>query len=622
VNELETYARTLAEQNGLDPEFVARIAQTESNWNPKAVSKAGAMGVMQLMPGTAREMGVDPTDPLDNIRGGVTYLAKLHKQFGGDPTLVAAAYNAGPGAVQKAGGVPNFPETQKYVQKVVGDAPVDESRLVAQEQPVDESRLVAHGTGEQVGPGQAALIAGGRGLDRLAAGLRQIVPEGVRNAVDALGNKMGMAAPPSIDPAVQAANTAAYKNVQEQQPGATLAGELPQMMAAKTPLGMAAMGALEYGTPAERALNAGSGYLGAKAGQYIGSAVSRAITPFRGMGEQVTGATKALLDKYGISGLPGQITGSAPLQWIESTLAKLPGGGAIRSAAAAQQQGLNRATMEAMGGSGSAVTPEAVNAAKAGFGKTFDAAAAPVTVQIDRAAATDLMKVEGDYYKNLSPDQRGIVRQYVDDILSHSETGMPGDVYQKARSRIAARAASTNDSELKNALTAVYKSLDNAFDRSAGEDAASAMNTARGQYRVAKTLEPLANVTGDVSPARLATAAKNLPGDLAQLGQTMKGLPDSGTAQREFYQRLMTASPGALVGAGVGIGSGDPTEGLKWGAATMASQFAGPWLASQLLTRAPTRAYLTNGLLSPAAERALKRLGVSGGGLLGLEATR
>jgi hypothetical protein len=619
VNELETYARTLAEQNGLDPEFVARIAQTESNWNPKAVSKAGAMGVMQLMPGTAREMGVDPTDPLDNIRGGVTYLAKLHKQFGGDPTLVAAAYNAGPGAVQKAGGVPNFPETQKYVQKVVGDAPVDESRLVAQEQPVDESRLVAHGTGEQVGPGQAALIAGGRGLDRLAAGLRQIVPEGVRNAVDALGNKLGMAAPPSIDPQVQAANTAAYKNVEQQQPGATLAGSLPLALAAKTPLGLAGMGALEYGTPEERALGAVGGYAGGKAGQYIGSAVSRAITPFRGA---VTGATKALLDKYGISGLPGQITGSAPLQWIESTLAKLPGGGAVRSASEAQQQALNRATMAAMGGTGDAVTPEAVQAAKAGFGKTFDAAAAPVTVQIDRAVANDLMKVEGEYGKNLSPDQRGIVRQYVDDILAHGESGMPGDVYQKARSRIAARAASTQDSELKNALAGIYKSLDNAFDRSAGEDAAAAMNTARGQYRVAKTLEPLSSVTGNVSPARLATAAKNLPGDLAQLGQTMKGLPDSGTAQREFYQRLMTASPGALVGAGVGIGSGDPTEGLKWGAATMASQFAGPWLASQLLTRAPTRAYLTNGLLSPAAERALKRLGVSGGGLLGLEATR
>src|SRR6185437_8427234 len=154
---------------------------------------------------------------------------------------------------------------------------------------------------------------------------------------------------------------------------------------------------------------------------------------------------------------------------------------------------------------------------------------------------------ENDYYKNLSPDQRSIVKTYIDDILSYGENGMPGDVYQKARSRIAARAASTSDSELKSALTGVYKALDRGFDASAGADAAAAVAQLRGQYRVAKVLEPLANVTGDLSPARIANAGKGLPGDagdLAQLGARMKSLPNSGTMQRLMYQGILSGGVG------------------------------------------------------------------------------
>lgn len=100
--------------------FARAIAAAESNFDPKAVSRAGAMGLMQLMPATAVAMYVeDAFDPRENIHGGVRYLRVLTNLFDGDLVKVIAAYNAGPGAVQRAGGVPNFAETKAYVERVL-----------------------------------------------------------------------------------------------------------------------------------------------------------------------------------------------------------------------------------------------------------------------------------------------------------------------------------------------------------------------------------------------------------------------------------------------------------------------------------------------------------------------
>lgn len=100
--------------------FARAIAAAESNFDPKAVSHAGAMGLMQLMPATAVAMYVeDAFDPRENIFGGVRYLRVLTNQFDGDLVKVIAAYNAGPEAVRRAGGVPNYRETQTYVQRVL-----------------------------------------------------------------------------------------------------------------------------------------------------------------------------------------------------------------------------------------------------------------------------------------------------------------------------------------------------------------------------------------------------------------------------------------------------------------------------------------------------------------------
>ncbi len=119
------YAKAIddaASANGLDPAFVRKIVAAESGGNPHALSPKGAVGLMQVMPQTAADYGVtNPQDPEENIKAGIAHLARLNAKYGGDQTKIAAAYNAGEGAVDKAGGVPNFPETQAYVQKVTGN---------------------------------------------------------------------------------------------------------------------------------------------------------------------------------------------------------------------------------------------------------------------------------------------------------------------------------------------------------------------------------------------------------------------------------------------------------------------------------------------------------------------
>jgi soluble lytic murein transglycosylase-like protein len=108
-----------AEKHRVDPALVRALITAESNWNTGALSDKGAQGLMQLIPSTARLMGVaNPFDPEQNVNGGVRYLRMLLERYNGDVTKSLAAYNEGPGAVDRFGGVPNYRETRDYVRKV------------------------------------------------------------------------------------------------------------------------------------------------------------------------------------------------------------------------------------------------------------------------------------------------------------------------------------------------------------------------------------------------------------------------------------------------------------------------------------------------------------------------
>ncbi len=112
-----------AASNGIDPALLKGLVSQESGFDPNARSGAGALGLTQLMPGTAAALGVtNPLDPAQSLQGGAKYLRQQLDRFGGDEKLALAAYNAGPGAVARFGGVPPYRETQNYVSSVLGKA--------------------------------------------------------------------------------------------------------------------------------------------------------------------------------------------------------------------------------------------------------------------------------------------------------------------------------------------------------------------------------------------------------------------------------------------------------------------------------------------------------------------
>ena len=116
--EFEPIIATAAQKHGLQPAILKAVINAESGFRPQAVSRSGAQGLMQLMPGTARALGVDPLDPAQNIEGGARYLRQQIDRFG-SLDLALAAYNAGPGAVMRSGGIPPYAETQRYVDNVL-----------------------------------------------------------------------------------------------------------------------------------------------------------------------------------------------------------------------------------------------------------------------------------------------------------------------------------------------------------------------------------------------------------------------------------------------------------------------------------------------------------------------
>lgn len=123
--EVDKLLRTAASKHGLDSELLRSVMKQESAFKPCALSVAGAMGLMQIMPDTAEMFHLDdPFDPARNVDAGASFLKTMLERFGGDVPLALAAYNAGPGTVDKAGGVPPIAETLQYVTKILGELPI------------------------------------------------------------------------------------------------------------------------------------------------------------------------------------------------------------------------------------------------------------------------------------------------------------------------------------------------------------------------------------------------------------------------------------------------------------------------------------------------------------------
>lgn len=196
--EFEPFADQMAAKYGLRPELFRAQIGAESNWRPGAVSRSGAIGLGQLMPGTAKELGVDPWDPRSNLEGAARYMAKMKSMFGGDEALMLAGYNAGPGAVQRAGGIPKIAETQNYVRKVLAAAGGPGQGGVA--------APVQRAPAPSVPPAVALGPTGGFDMGSLLKGITDTAPDGGAGRMAAAGILggnawlAGMAAQPSAQP--------------------------------------------------------------------------------------------------------------------------------------------------------------------------------------------------------------------------------------------------------------------------------------------------------------------------------------------------------------------------------------------------------------------------------------
>ncbi len=159
-------------ENGLDPKLVDALVRVESGYNPGAVSRKGAMGLMQLMPATADRLGIaDPFDPEQNVRGGVREFARLVNHYRGNLQLALAAYNAGEGAVARYRGVPPYTETRNYVSRILTIYTGRPYRLSGGYRAVQVKIMKDPSTGKTVITNQpAAKITGGLSLTRSGSG--------------------------------------------------------------------------------------------------------------------------------------------------------------------------------------------------------------------------------------------------------------------------------------------------------------------------------------------------------------------------------------------------------------------------------------------------------------------
>lgn len=646
---LKALVASKAAQYGIPADIADRWVHAESAYDPKATSKKGARGLTQLMPKTADTYGVkDVEDPEQNVEGGAHYLADLKAQFGSwDKAL--AAYNAGPGAVTKAGGVPDYPETQAYVKTILGDQPAasgdddlwanlgyDPKTTPAA--PVVDGAKFTGAAGDKevtpVTPHKSEALGFEKGLYTPVNNLSHWMEGGMRKFLspDTMGELANAGAairkviPQGVSRFID--NPQSYYDAQAKKgvlPGGAgeiagnVIGAIPTLYLTKNPaLAGAAGGILTTNKPDDLggvAKDALFGALGGKLADVGLNKLSGAIAP------KLSASVQKLLGE-GVHLTPGQIMGGLAKS-TEDKLTSFPilgdmiQGARGRGMASFNIAALNR-VLKPLGDSlpkDAAPGHEAIAATSQKVSDAYNSLLSGVTVKADKTFSQALGKIAADAKSALPPDRAAQFAKITRDLLTTklSKGGaMTGEGVKQFESRLGqliSKFGSSTDGDqqiLAGHLGEVQSELRDLVGRS-NPVVASRLKDINAAFanlvRVQKAAGSVAAEHGVFTPAMLVNAAKSADTS-ARKSATAKGtalmqdfaaaakevmpskVPDSGTPGR----LLMNLITGAGLTGGTALHMVNPAAVAAGGAATLPYTKVGGKIATKLLTARPAGA--------------------------------
>jgi hypothetical protein len=592
-----TFAAEEAQRQGVDPDLVTRVIQQESSWKPDARSKAGAIGYMQLMPGTAKDMGVDPSDPKQNIIGGIKYLKKQLDDFGAID-LALAAYNAGPGTVRKLGNrVPNYPETIAYIEKITGKKSGPTGDDSYDPAPVPDASAGAgfvRGVGgiaaniSNAGNYPARLIRRGLGMEegdlyndpgKIDTFLQEKVGADPAR-VDYQGGKLigevattwrvpGMLgktakALPFVDDATAAAISSGGLNVLGQQGANALA---------KRAVGGALSGGVSAGVVDPENVLMGAAIGGglpiiakgaSTAGRAIGGAVSGNLSA-----ERVALAKRAA--ELGIDLPADKIADSKPMNALASSLNYVPFSG--RAATEGRVYGqVKRAVSRTFGQDSENVT-QALRTARQQLGGEFDRVLTSYPVKMDQALLDDLTRVLGEAGSELGDDAFRVVTKQAETLFDKASGGVIDGKAAYAVKKALDRIGNSGDSSKAYHAGELKKALMAALNRSLPPEEAAKFAEIRKMYGNMLDIErvALSGADGNVSVAKLANMKNINNKDLQELADIATDFLKAresphGAAQRVFLGGLASGAgmfePATLAVTAAGVGAGRTANAL------------------------------------------------------------
>lgn len=541
-----------AKRQGLDPNLALRVMKAESGGNPNALSPKGAYGPMQLMPRTAKEMGVDINDPYDNIRGGIKYLKRQRDAFG-DDRLALAAYNAGAGAVKKYGGVPPYQETQKYVNKIAGGnmprsgfngadifgttsqkkedkggfngadifgdmtvkaeaAPEIKPEAKISPTPLEPKPAISKESWSLLNSPIGGIIRGLRDIPDAGA---QLITRGLE-AVAPAGSDFEKWAKAQREE-VEGINKEAEREYKEdwrkggvegidwgRLGGNILGGGAAAKALTLNPAtlgGGVASGVLggalnpvydSKDFASEKTTQALLGGVGGAAGSALGALGSRLIKPIRSEIDEGGRLAREAANRLGVTLTPGQETGNQTLLSVERLLSKIPGSsGSMQKILKSNEKIINKAAARTIGESVDNLAETVMSASKKRLGDTFEDLSERSKVIFNSDFMKNLIKIDANN-KELGSFASSEIDTLVDKGLElASRNQLAGPAYQKIRSKLtedATNAFKAGNSDYGRALKSVRNSLDGLAKEGLSDADKAAWDTVRREYANFKTL--------------------------------------------------------------------------------------------------------------------------------------